>query len=601
MVIQHNINRKKLGALGILVGVTAATGAVLTSAQVSADPATRTASDNVTVQVAAACTLSGGGNTYTGTMIPGTTDEYGPSTIKAVCNDASGHSLYVIGYSNDLYGNTQMIYSAGGDYAINTGTSGSDSYWAMKLSPVAGTYAPTIVNSFDSYHVVPEQYTQAATYNSATDAGESATGSNVQATYTVHIGTGQVAGTYTGKVKYTLVHPNNAPAPTPGTLWDAIAAMSKGTQTSLAELQAEITTPTSSDPSEDTSNSGVYEYNSALFGAASDASNAWPIYYYRGILDTADGKGSYGSDGQADAYPNYVKLANNTCWRIVRTTGSGGIKMIYNGTYGATTANSCANSTTNAQLTTSAYNSGTGVAVTGYTYNSNYTTNASTNGVATDTVLGSNNDMSVNDTRSTIKTYIEDTWYAANMTAYTSKLEANAGYCNDRSYYGTDTTATSVEDIVTPISSSGNNYFGGYNRNMTNDSTGPSLHCTRGEVDIYRYISGSTGVANELKYPAALLTADEMALAGSGPSDGNPTTYSANSFLRSGSDFWSLSPDYRNSRGNGYVFSLHSVGYINGSSVAGTSGVRPAISLAPGTDIVAGTGTATDPWTIESD
>ena len=74
--------------------------------------------------------------------------------------------------------------------------------------------------------------------------------------------------------------------------------MSKGPQT-LAELQAVITTPTSSDPSTDTSNSGVYEYNASLFGTASDASNNYKIYYYRGILDSnLDGTANtYGSNG----------------------------------------------------------------------------------------------------------------------------------------------------------------------------------------------------------------------------------------------------------------------------------------------------------------
>ena len=61
--------------------------------------------------------------------------------------------------------------------------------------------------------------------------------------------------------------------------------MNKGTQ-STTDLQAVITQPTSSNPSTDTSNSGVYTYDASTFGAASDASSDYSIYYYRGILDS---------------------------------------------------------------------------------------------------------------------------------------------------------------------------------------------------------------------------------------------------------------------------------------------------------------------------
>ena len=37
-----------------------------------------------------------------------------------------------------------------------------------------------------------------------------------------------------------------------------------------------------------------------------------------------------------------------------------------------------------------------------------------------------------------IKDYIENTWYANNMTDYTSMLESSAGYCNDRTTYYDD-------------------------------------------------------------------------------------------------------------------------------------------------------------------
>ena len=169
---------------------------------------------NASVKVASACSITGGSNNYSDTIANSETKTFGPSNIKATCNDTGGYSLYAIGYSGDSYSgnNTKMI---GTNSSISTATSGTDSYWAMQVLPVAGTYAPTIMNSFDSgsFHVIPDTYAQIAKYTSITDAGDSATGSNLQVSYKVSISATQGVDTYTGKVKYTLVHPNNAAAP----------------------------------------------------------------------------------------------------------------------------------------------------------------------------------------------------------------------------------------------------------------------------------------------------------------------------------------------------------------------------------------------------
>ena len=58
--------------------------------------------------------------------------------------------------------------------------------------------------------------------------------------------------------------------------------------------------------SSDTNGKGIYQM-------ASTAQDDRPIYYYRGAVDN-----------------NNVKFAN-FCWKIVRTTGTGGVKLIYNG------------------------------------------------------------------------------------------------------------------------------------------------------------------------------------------------------------------------------------------------------------------------------
>ncbi|MBO4276447.1 hypothetical protein J5868_01955, partial [Candidatus Saccharibacteria bacterium] len=410
----------------------------------------------------------------------------------------------------------------------------------------------------------------------------------------------QASGDYSNVIIFTVV--GNRP---PEYLYDKVAELSRGTlaQNSISLTDA-ITTPTSTNKATDTSNSGVFIYDATLRGAASDASNDHTIYFYRGILET--NPGTYGSAGSANAYPNYVKLSNNTCWRIVRTTGSGGVKMIYNGTW---TGSTCANSSSSAQLTTRSFASkGTSanstwfrnMAYVGYTFNNDVTD--STTNTPLSTIFGSDTHPEYNNTRSNIKAYIEDIWYASNMTAYTNKLEASAGYCADRTVYNSSIVLQSESTETLPYSSSTTEYnyaaFGARVRSYTIAGATPSYACPRSTVDLYRYVVGSTGTSNELKYPAALLTADEVALAGSGWG-ASSTNYSAQSFLRSGSHFWLLSPHSRDSSGIANVFILNSGGLLYLDMFNYSYGVRPAISLIPGTIISGGSGIATDPWTVE--
>ena len=220
---QKIIHRRQVPSIiaGALLLVTLLSGTILTNSAVKADN-TKTETSNVSVTVNSACTLYGGPNgtetsgssIYSATIDPGTSAEINGSKLTTICNDPNGYSLYAIGYSNDAYTtptNTQMIGS-GGIGNINTGTSGtSASWWAMKINPVSGSN-PTIMNNFNNYHVVPSTYTQIAKYESATTS-PSSTGAQAQVKYNVYISSGQTAGTYTGKVKYTMVHPNNAAAP----------------------------------------------------------------------------------------------------------------------------------------------------------------------------------------------------------------------------------------------------------------------------------------------------------------------------------------------------------------------------------------------------
>ena len=172
---------------------------------------------NVSVTVPVSCNISSTLDTaHTATINPGQyKEDIGTTTFKVFCNDNTGYAIYAIGYSGDEYGNTNMLptnptTSTNPSIVTGTATSGDTSNWAMKVTPVAGTYAPTIENSFNSYRTIPDTYTKVASLNTNTDF---TIGSSFQSTYRVFVSQTQPADTYTGKVKYTLVHPHTEPAP----------------------------------------------------------------------------------------------------------------------------------------------------------------------------------------------------------------------------------------------------------------------------------------------------------------------------------------------------------------------------------------------------
>ncbi|MBD9098950.1 hypothetical protein EGP98_05110 [bacterium] len=180
-----------------------------------------------------------------------------------------------------------------------------------------------------------------------------------------------------------------------------------------------------------------------------------------------------------------------------------------------------------------------------------------------------------NNTNSAIKTTI-DNWYKNNLTAYTSKL-ADETFCNDRSIssgtgYKTDSTT----------------FYGSYNRNV--DKRTPSLKCAQAN-DKFKVSNASA----KLEYPVALITADEMAMAG-----GVFNTANTNYYLYNGQYQWSLSPGRFTS-----YYSTAYVGYVSPSGslspwyrVANSFGVRPVINLKADTLITKGDGTALNPFKV---
>lgn len=140
-------------------------------------------------------------------------DEIGDTEINAFCNDKDGFSIYAVGYSADEYGNTYLLDSASRtDYNIPTGTasSGQISNWAMKITlNDTNKTEGSIENGFESYSNIPSSYTQVAKRQNATGTESTLNGVKFNTSYATYISSTQIAGSYQGKVKYTLVHPHN--------------------------------------------------------------------------------------------------------------------------------------------------------------------------------------------------------------------------------------------------------------------------------------------------------------------------------------------------------------------------------------------------------
>ena len=182
-----------------------------------------------------------------------------------------------------------------------------------------------------------------------------------------------------------------------------------------------------------------------------------------------------------------------------------------------------------------------------------------------------------NNTNSTIKIKI-DTWYKNNLSTYTSKL-ADETFCNDRSF------DIGSGYLLVPYTS----YYSAF---RLETSKKPNLKCTNSN-DKFKVSNASA----KLNYPIALITADEVAMAGALSYKSN-----INNYLCTGATQWTLTSSYFSE-----TVSQACVWYYNSSGgleswffTAGTFGVRPAINLKADTLITKGDGTALSPFVVES-
>ena len=382
--------------------------------------------------------------------------------------------------------------------------------------------------------------------------------------------------------------------------------------------------------SSDTNGKGLYVMNSTT-------DNTYPIYYYRGAVTN-----------------NNAKFAG-FCWKIVRTTETGGTKLIYNGTPNA--SGECTNTTgTTTQLSIeSEFNENPGSpAYNGYMYGTVYekaieSTNTShvygntftyENGTYTlsDTHSGVDSthhytcfssgtscesvsyvyyvssgtafyislkdgksvddairDMNTNTNDSTIKAAVDNWFNNTFKTYFTNNSKDYKDYLED-TVWCNDRSMNTIETDGTAVNN-GWKPNGGSTDNVLcysafgRSETGTPTLTCSNKNDSFTVEETITG-NGKLQYPVGLLTSDEIILAGAGGQFSSNNSY----YLYTNQYWWSMSPY---SFGTGYAgeFVMYLSGYSGHSNVNYTYGVRPSISLKPGVKVRdGGDGSSTSPY-----
>ena len=274
---------------------------------------------------------------------------------------------------------------------------------------------------------------------------------------------------------------------------------------------------------------------------------------------------------------NYVQFANK-CWRIVRINGDGSVKLVLHNDNTSNASSPCASSNNS---TTAAFARYSGSSYTSV-FNSNYNDNAYIGFMYGATGASDYPNTHANTNKSDILKNLE-TWYTNNLTSYESKL-ADTIWCNDKSTvsgglgYGTNATD-----------------YGAYNRLASTKQ--PTLKCPNdnngGKLSKFTVDDTKNGNGN-LTYKIGLLTADEIAFAGS-----IAYTYNRSTYLQENTGttwWWSLSPDDFDGS-DAYVWGVGS-GNLSGNDVGGNVGLRPVISLISSTNVT-GDGTSENPYVVE--
>ena len=295
-----------------------------------------------------------------------------------------------------------------------------------------------------------------------------------------------------------------------------------------------------------------------------------PVYYFR---------------GDADKVNNNI-IFGNFCWKIIRTTETGGIKLIYNG---KPTNGKCEAQTGDiTQIGTNPWNTKSDdAAYVGYMFGIN---NAGSS--------KSKEEAQTNLYESSLKTYLEN-WFKNNLLNYNDYLEDTI-FCNDRSTVTFDSNKIGNNDYSSYGSLGyGNNnilYGVAYRAWIYSKTPNPSLVCPQ---DNDKFTVDNKKGNGKLTYPVGLITSDEGILSGFNTYSSNESDYlDISNYLYTGKNFWTFSAVGMNINSSAAVGNIGSDGGIHGSYVVAAIGVRPVVSLKSGT-FVTGSGTTSNPYIVK--
>ena len=359
-----------------------------------------------------------------------------------------------------------------------------------------------------------------------------------------------------------------------------------------------------------------------LYNGEGAATYANPVYYYKGNVQN-----------------NNVLFAG-FCWKIVRTTETGGVKIVYNGIQ---KNGSCNNTGTDSQIGRSAFNSSyNSPSYVGYMYNKVYAYSDKSMSSESNIVFGNsftyaNGTYTLKDTK-TVATWssgyntINNNHYTCMTTGTTCSSIYYVYYASSsNAYYITLTNGKSVNDALNEMlyaddvnknDSTIKTYIDSWyesnikdkydnkledtvfcnDRSMSNESSNgwnPIGGSTSTSLQFKNYNANQSLVcANEtdrfsmsnpkakLKYPIGLLSLPELSLSG----------YGSSHYYNNGQYVWLASP-FSFISNDAYV-GLADSGGLAGSDVVDSGGVRPSVSLKPKTYFSSGDGSFTNPFVI---
>lgn len=407
---------------------------------------------------------------------------------------------------------------------------------------------------------------------------------------------------------------------TPKTLYD-IVAQDAVLDNKKSEFVANSSGIDFRDGSSDVNGKGIYEL-------ASSSNKKFPIYYYRGDIDN-----------------NNVVFAN-FCWKIVRTTDDGGIKLAYNG---KADSNGVCKSPNDLIIANSKYNNESdAISDIGYMYGERYPSKAQYLKGTKNYVYG--NDVTYSNGSYKLKdTFTSDLWdndYETVKNKYHYTCFSNNDTCekvyyinyvwdSDGVQFMTLSDGKKIEDLLKESATESSNendsvikkvidewyqanlvdytlqledskwcndrsigLYGifdkeynssdylSFNSRLRLQNAKLSLECNKNDSFTVHNTSGN----QKLTYPIGLLTSDELKYAGA-------YVGGVSYYLNNNLEYWLNSPyTYTNLVAN--ITFVSSNGAVAAQRVSKESGVRPAIVLKSDIKIAEGTGEAENPYVV---